>query len=149
MKPASRTVIFDIDGTLANIDHRRHLVEHDSKKWDEFFAKIPEDSPNYDIAELCNHLYAVNNRLVIVTGRFERDRKITVEWLAKHNIQYHTLLMRPNDNYEPDYVIKEHVLKDLQAQGANVWFVVDDRQSVVDMWRRNGITCLQCAEGNF
>jgi hypothetical protein len=28
-------------------------------------------------------------------------------------------------------------------------YAVDDRQRVVDMWRSNGLTCLQVAEGNF
>jgi hypothetical protein len=32
---------------------------------------------------------------------------------------------------------------------SNILYAVDDRQRVVDMWRSNGITCLQVAEGNF
>jgi len=40
-------------------------------------------------------------------------------------------------------------LHKLIAEGARIEFVVDDRQQVVDMWRRNGITCLQCDVGDF
>jgi len=27
--------------------------------------------------------------------------------------------------------------------------VIDDRQVVVDFWRAEGLTCLQCAPGDF
>ena len=30
-----------------------------------------------------------------------------------------------------------------------LFMVFDDRQKVVDMWRKNKVTCLQVAEGNF
>ena len=30
--------IFDLDGTLADISHRRHLVESAPKRWREFYA---------------------------------------------------------------------------------------------------------------
>lgn len=33
------------------------------------------------------------------------------------------------------------------TQGKDILFTIDDRQSVVDMWRANGITCLQCKKG--
>ena len=31
----------------------------------------------------------------------------------------------------------------------DVFAVFDDRQQVVDMWRSNGLTCFQVADGNF
>ena len=31
----------------------------------------------------------------------------------------------------------------------NIVGVFDDRQKVVDMWRKNGLTCFQVADGNF
>ena len=31
----------------------------------------------------------------------------------------------------------------------NVAMVFDDRQQVVDMWRYNGLTCFQVADGDF
>ena len=57
--------------------------------------------------------------------------------------------MRPEGDYRPDYQVKQEMLNSLKAEGFEVLFTVDDRKQVVDMWRRNGITCLQCAEGNF
>lgn len=57
--------------------------------------------------------------------------------------------MRPANDHRPDDIIKQEMLDKLKAEGHDIWFVVDDRQRVVDMWRRNGITVLQCAPGDF
>ena len=57
--------------------------------------------------------------------------------------------MRGDKDNRPDSEIKQDILKQLQKEGKEILFVVDDRQSVVDMWRANGITCLQCKKGNY
>jgi|TARA_R110000823_G_scaffold205986_1_gene336775 hypothetical protein len=60
--------------------------------------------------------------------------------------------MRPNKQRSvPDYEIKQGMLDGIlnHVSKENILYAVDDRQQVVDMWRSNGITCLQCAVGNF
>ncbi|MBV1934915.1 MAG: hypothetical protein KUG59_09500 [Parvibaculaceae bacterium] len=57
--------------------------------------------------------------------------------------------MRPDNDSRADHIIKEEILDKLLAQGAEIEFAVDDRNQVVNMWRRRGITCLQCDYGNF
>ena len=37
----------------------------------------------------------------------------------------------------------------LDNTGREVHVAVDDRSQVVEMWRKNGIICLQCDEGRF
>jgi hypothetical protein len=45
-------------------------------------------------------------------------------------------------------MVKEEIyLKELAHQ--QVIFVVEDRKSVVQMWRKLGPVCLQCADGEF
>jgi chromosome condensin MukBEF MukE localization factor len=61
---------------------------------------------------------------------------------------YSYLYMRPANNTEPDYVIKQRIY-DEHLSREKVLFVLDDRKQVVDMWRSNGLTVLQCADGNF
>ena len=45
-------VIFDLDGTLADIDHRLHFIQNGNKQWDEFYAACPNDGPKPAIIEL-------------------------------------------------------------------------------------------------
>ena len=87
--------------------------------------------------------------IILVTGRQERFRKVTETWLAWHEIPFGPLLMRADNDQRPDSEVKQDILNSLKAQGKQILFTVDDRQSVVDMWRANGITCLQCQKGNY
>lgn len=149
-------VIFDLDGTLANIEHRRHLVEGGNKEWDAFFAGCIDDTPNEDVVWLYNVLEKVPDlTLLIFSGRSEAVREETLAWLYEHvspSIKEKDVRMRPQGNYRPDDMLKREWLDDLQAWNddfAKIRLVVDDRDKVVKMWRDVGITCLQVAEGGF
>jgi FMN phosphatase YigB (HAD superfamily) len=146
----SKTAIFDIDGTLANIEHRRESLRKNPPDWKAFNAEMGEDIPNADVVSLYRSLWNTNNyELILVTGRNERTRKLTEQWLTWNEIPFFRLLMRADQDFRADHVIKEELLDLLLAEGKEIAFTVDDRQQVVDMWRRRGITCLQCDVGDF
>ena len=147
MKLNNRAIIFDIDGTLANIDHRRFLLEAKPVNWDAFFDEMILDAPILPIVNLYQSLHRTGEyRLVLATGRPNRYRRQTVGWLNEQDSSFHELLMRADDDRRPDHVIKKEFLRQLQGSGLCIEAVFDDRQSVVDMWRDNGIVCLQCAQ---
>ena len=151
------TVIFDIDGTLADITHRVHLAQ--AKKFNEFFDAMVDDVPNGPIVALLNGILNTGSldtylQVIYCTGRPEKYRKVTQSFID--DIQRYSrdcpLLMRPNKQRSvPDYEIKQGMLDGIlnHVSKENILYAVDDRQQVVDMWRSNGITCLQCAVGNF
>ncbi len=144
------TILFDIDGTLADITHRRHYLDEKKPNWHAFNDKMGEDTPNMPVVELYKTLWdSEKYELILVSGRGEESRKVTEQWLTWNEIPFDRLLMRPAKDFRADYVIKEEILDKLLSEGKNILFTVDDRQQVVDMWRKNGIACLQCAEGNF
>ena len=145
-----KTILFDIDGTLANLNGREKFLHQPTPDWKSFLAHMDQDIPNTPVVELYRLLY--NSRqfeLILVSGREERWRKLTETWLTWHQIPFDCLLMRANKDMRHDWQVKQDILKQLQAQGKEILFTVDDRQSVVDMWRANGITCLQCSKGNY
>lgn len=144
----TRAVIFDLDGTLANCEHRRHFVTSDEKKnWEAFYENMVHDSLNFPVYELYRSLPYLQR--IIVTGRPNQYREQTARWLAKHYIEFDRLLMRGDGDFRQDYIIKEEILKEMILPHYEVLFAVDDRKQVVDMWRANGITCFQCADGDF
>lgn len=146
----SSAVIVDLDGTLANCDHRRHHVEGDKKDWDAFYEAMENDFVNRWCEKLCQILRS-HYFIYFVTGRPEKYRKITECWIEKQlgwGMGY-VLMMRPNGNFEQDAVIKERIYREQIEPLHQVMFCIDDRKQVVDMWRRIGLTCLQCAEGDF
>lgn len=137
-----KAIICDIDGTLAFLGNR-----------DRYNPTTGEDALNYPIA---NILKVYNNQtvlpvsLILVTGREEKYRQHTKNWLHKHGItHYKALYMRKNGDYRKDYVVKKEVYKKYIEPTYEVLFVLDDRDQVVKMWRSLGLTCLQVAYGDF
>lgn len=145
-----KTILFDLDGTLANIKHRRKFLEGSNPDWKSFNQHMGEDTPNFPIINLYKTLWNSGQyEIIILTGRNEKYRAVTEQWLAWNEVPFKKLIMRTDNDFRTDNLIKEEMLKYLISEGKEILFAIDDRQQVVDMWRRNGITCLQCDYGDF
>jgi hypothetical protein len=134
-------IIVDIDGTIADNMHRQNVLENEPKNWDAFFMECHLDLPIEPIVDLVQILEK-HHIILIVTGRSEKYRELTKLWLQKHKIIYDKLYMRREGDYRPDHEIKEEILLEIR-ENYSPFLAIDDRQSVVDMWRRNGLICLQ------
>jgi hypothetical protein len=53
------------------------------------------------------------------------------------------LLMRSEGDRRPDTTVKYEMMYEYKFTPEDVLCILDDRQSVVDMWRQNGFRCLQ------
>jgi phosphoglycolate phosphatase-like HAD superfamily hydrolase len=82
----SKIVVFDIDGTLANIEHRRHWVATKPKNWGAFNAGMAKDTLHADVAELAILLHTQGNTILLCSGRGEETRAVTEAWLAEQVI---------------------------------------------------------------
>jgi hypothetical protein len=147
------TVIFDLDGTLAKIDKRIKLARKPNGKMDFDILhdrdNIYLDEPNEPVVRIAELFADDGLQIVIFTGRPDTTESVTRQWLAKHGIPYHKLVMRDNVRYfKPDEILKKQMLDD-HLDIDDVFCVVDDRQKVVDMWREIGLTCFQVAPGDF
>lgn len=149
--------IFDLDGTLANADHRLHLIHQANPDWDGFFKACVNDAPIKPMQRLFNSLASLND-VRIWTGRNESVREATLRWLQA-NTFYMTpstkrlgkdaLLMRPANSRIADDVLKERWLHELRKTYDGPIMAFEDRKRVVDMYRRNGVQCLQVVDGDF
>lgn len=144
------TAIFDIDGTIANVEHRRHFVTAEKADWASFNEAMGDDTVNEAIVSLYKTLWNSEvYQLILVSGRSETYRNVTEAWLTWNEIPFSRLLMRGSSDTRSDEKVKAEILRALRAEGHRVLFAVDDRQKVVDMWRSFGVTCLQCDVGDF
>lgn len=77
--------IFDIDGTLALIDHRRHFVDGSRGKqdWKAFYSACVDDEPNSPIIRVMEGLRQFAD-VWILSGRSDEVSEQTVEWLVKN-----------------------------------------------------------------
>ncbi len=146
------TVIFDLDGTLADIEKRRNLSTKDNGKmdWDKFFdpKNIKLDEPNLPVTLLAKMMFDKGFRIVIFSGRLDVTKEATKRWLEDNGIKWDILRMRPKHmKFVDDAELKREWLHELGKD--SVFLVVDDRKKVVDMWRREGMDVWQVAEGDF
>lgn len=144
---AQEIVIFDIDGTLADVSERIHHVRKKPKNWNAFFQGMAQDKAIHSMVRLCNLLFASGIHIVLCSGRSEEHRAQTIEWLAQQGVNYHELLLRKDKDRRSDTEVKRELLAALDK--TKVLFVVEDRSRVVEMWRSEGLVCLQCAPGEF
>lgn len=144
----NKVVIFDIDGTLADATHRLHHIKAKSPNWDTFFAECVTDPVIEPIRELAQIVNAQGYRIILVSGRSAKVRAQTEEWLDINDVPYQELHMRAEGDYRQDFIVKSQILDAILAEGHEIAFVVDDRPSVVAMWRERGLTCLQCRDWN-
>ena len=88
-----KAVIFDIDGTLAdNSERQKYLSE---LRWDMFFNEMGNDYPVKEVLELYNLIRnSQQYKIIIVSGRPEKYKKLTEQWLTWNNIYYDDLYMR-------------------------------------------------------
>lgn len=146
-------VIFDIDGTLADAEHRRHHLDKEPKDWDSFFGECHKDAGIPQVLQLVSLFYAFKH-VVFFTGRSEEHRWVTVEWLSNHtglctSVIQSRLWMRDDGDRRHDHVVKSEMLDQFLEDnlGAVIWGVFDDRHSVCQMWVERGLFVFDVAQG--
>tara|TARA_R100000700_G_C3151885_1_gene130315 strand:+ start:582 stop:1091 length:510 start_codon:yes stop_codon:yes gene_type:complete len=166
-----KTVIFDLDGTLANIDVRRDKSMKPNGKLDWNIFAAPDsimnwDTPNVPVIKMAQLFKNDGFNIVIFSGRNDRGFFATRDWLKIHNVPYDLLVMRPDKfqskawpiahgnpatpdmRFMPDEILKKAML-DTFVDINDVFLVVDDRDKVVKMWRDLGLNTFQVAPGDF
>ena len=145
-KSLPKAVIFDIDGTLADNSHRSPYM----------LDTCDKDTVIQFTLNMLNVYKNSGYKIIIVSGRHSgksadincyRDK--TVQWLNDNNIHYDEFFMRPAGCFDKDDDLKQNIFFDYIAPKYNVELAVDDRDRVVEMWRRIGVNCAQVNFGAF
>jgi predicted kinase len=156
---APRAIIVDIDGTVARMVARG---PHD-------YAKVSTDAPKEQVIAVigmwADATRGQHRQVIFCSGRPDSCRADTERWLKENVLskvgiissEWH-LLMRPTwlagsegkaKDQRPDFVIKKELYDAKIKGGYNVDFALDDRNQTVEVWRREGILCMQVAPGEF
>lgn len=144
----SLIVLCDLDGTLSDSEHRVHFVRGKNRDYESFFAAAGDDAPMWPVITLVRALAQQGHEIHILTGRRDDTREVTEQWLEKHEVPHHRLVMRPYDDRTPDHLLKRRWFQQ-EYDSASVLLALEDRSRVVSMYRELGVTCLQVAEGDF
>lgn len=144
-------VVFDLDGTLANIEHRLDYVRSKPKNWKAFAAGIPNDKVNEPVAEVFFALRNDGHDIIFASGRNERSRDATASWLDRKGfwcVDSSKLYMRKADDFRSDDIVKHEILDQIiidYGKKPDMWF--DDRPRVVKAIRSRGVFVFDVYQG--
>lgn len=133
--------VFDLDNTLADTAHRQHFLESRPRDWNGFFAAAPQDPPLAEGIALVLES-AKECEVRYLTGRPERCRPDTLEWLAAQGLPAGRVYMRRNDDRRPARRTKLEILSRL-ARTREIRVLVDDDELVCEDAERAGFTVVR------
>lgn len=134
-------VLCDIDHTIANSFWRDGMIGGEGG-WDAYHAASKDDKPIIEVARMVWGLKATGFQVMGLTARPAKWRKLTMDWLLRHNIQLDDILMRPDTAYHPAPEIKVNLVKE-RFELEEIAMILDDRDDVVAAFKALGITAIQ------
>ena len=139
-----KCVVFDLDGTLCDLNHRLKYIKCFPKQSERFHSSCVGDTLIPRVFELYEMFRNSGYAMVILTCRPKKYEHLTIEWLETNGVKYDVLISSDKQELTDDKAkkfYKEHFIE----PEYEIAFAVDDRKMVIDMWREEGITCLDVA----
>ena len=138
-------VIVDLDGTLANCNHRLHHIDGVKKNWDLFFQGCSDDTVIEPMLNLIKML-SKDYKIVFITARPEKNRYLTTKWLNDNNIDYDLLMVRGDKDFSKSPVSEKKMLEHLIDKGFKPVYSFDDRLDCAEMFQSMGIFSMLVGE---
>lgn len=139
-------VIFDMDGTLANVSSIRHyLRRYDESKrrnvkdFNAFHAESVNVPPHMHVVNAAQVAHMLGHAVLIVTARKHMWRDHTAWWLAMHGVPSDMLMMRGDHDNRADYEVKRDMLETI-SKAYHVIHAWDDNPSIIKLWREYNIS---------
>lgn len=147
-KPKEGIVLCDIDGTLANIEHRKNFVQQEPKDWHGFFGAMADDEVRMEVLRQVEGYFFAGHEVFFVSGRPDNYRAQTEAWLRERCCwPAPTVFMRRAGDHRPDTVVKQQMLQTYFPDKSWITCVFDDRKIVVDMWKNEGLVVVDVGNG--
>lgn len=129
-----KAVCVDLDGTLAHHNGKRHHYDWDNCHLDDIDTVVLEHVKLYH-----NNGY----QILIFTARDMAATNSTKLWLDTHGVPYHRLITKGLNDNRKDVVVKREMLEQHVLPYYDVFVMLDDRDGVVDMYRKMGLKTFQ------
>lgn len=136
----AQAVIFDMDGTLANVTGIRHyLIPNNHRKdFDTFHRESVNAPPHREIVNSARLAHSLGLEVLVVTARKQVWRHHTAWWLAVNEVPSSALYMRANHDNRKDYEVKRGILARIRSR-YEVIHAWDDNPAVLRLWEEEGI----------
>lgn len=138
-------VIFDMDGTLADISYLRHyLTKFDKSKrrvikhFNNFHSESVNAPAHNHVVNAAQVAHMLGHAVLVVTARKHMWRHQTAWWLAMHNVPSDMLMMRGDEDNRKDYEVKKDMLDTLR-KAYDIIHAWDDNPSIIKLWKESNI----------
>lgn len=141
--PQGSVVLCDIDGTIADIEHRRHFVqvpEGEKKDWKGFFGAMDKDAVRKDVQKILIDKYNEGKTIIFMSARPDNYKDVTLKWLEDNHLTFaYTVIMRQASDKRPDTDVKRDMINAHFPDKGVIDAIIDDRPSVLRLWHEMGI----------
>ena len=139
--------IFDLDGTICDVRHRRQYVATKPRNWDAWNRGLVNDVPHPAVKIVYQALrQQYEYDMIVVSGRSDDYKEQTIKWLTDNEIFYDEIYMRKYKDHRDDAVVKGEIADEI-LKTHRILGVFDDRKRVVDMWAKRGIWVFDVGQG--
>lgn len=136
-----KAIILDIDGTIALTNGRDHF---------DYSEEVLTDIPRINVIDLvtgyANSLVA---DIICVSGREERCKEFTEDWLTTFSVDFTELFMRKTGDSRCDTIVKEEIFWEHIEPYYNVVAAFDDRPRVIRKWKDIGIPLVVSVQKDY
>jgi phosphoglycolate phosphatase-like HAD superfamily hydrolase len=155
-------VVFDLDGTLADVTHRLHYIRPNppidpvtgkkvKRRFDLFHHACVDDGVIEPVAHLYRQFCADPNVVVVaLSGRDASTLEKTKEWFLSKDLPLpDELLLKSGDQNTPDIEQKRTIANRIEkTYGKPITMVFEDRLRVVNMWKERGTFVFDVMQDN-
>lgn len=136
-------LLLDLDHTVSDAAWRDHMINEDG--WDNYHLQLIHDKPIPEIIAMARGLYNSGWRIIGLTARPERFRRLSMNWLIRNKVALDELLMRPDDDYRSSPVVKLDLIyrRCPDIGDKRKFLLVDDREDICQFFVEAGFSTLQ------
>lgn len=147
-----KAMIFDMDGTLADVRSIAHHFQHDleeDKDYDAYHLESVQVPVVDWVAAAARQAHKDGYKVLILTARKIKYLEYTKAFLTKHNIEYDMLFMREDDDNRPDHEYKRDGLLYTRDFGYEIERAYEDNPEIIALWESEGIETVHVQDRGF
>jgi hypothetical protein len=135
-------ILVDLDHTISNAFWRDSMIG--TVPWDQYHEESKHDKPFKNVVHLINTLWIAGYKIIGLTGRNDKFRQLTTQWLLKYGVDMDEILMRPDDVFLKNADMKVKLIEDrFKKNYKDISFLIDDNEDTILTFSKLGITTLQ------
>jgi FMN phosphatase YigB (HAD superfamily) len=143
-----RAVLFDLDSTLFDVQHREHLApvgpnRADVDMWIDYSKGCIDDTVVEGVAKAARMFYAAGYLIFIVSGRNIEARDETEAVMRRNNVPFHEIRLHTANDLRHNGEYKSQYINELKVRGITPELMFEDHISVCEMIEeRTGVPCV-------